>query len=117
MRSRTLRPSIALALAGGAAVAARAAIRRSRRIDFAGLVVLITGGSRGLGLVLAREFGRHGARVVVCARTEGDLARARQDLVQNGVDALAVACDVTRRDESTRSSVGSSRSVGTSTCS
>ena len=93
------RPSIALALAGGIAVAARAAIRRSRRIDFAGLVVLITGGSRGLGLVLAREFGRHGARVVVCARTEDDLARAREDLAQRGVDALAIPCDVTRRTE------------------
>ena len=89
----------ALMVAGGAAIVGRAALRRVRRIDLTGAVVLITGGSRGLGLVLAREFGRHGARVVVCARTEDDLTRARHDLRQRGVDALAVRCDVTRRDE------------------
>src|SRR4051812_18277924 len=52
----------ASALAIGAALAARR-VRASRAIDFAERSVVITGGSRGLGLVLAREFGRHGARI------------------------------------------------------
>src|SRR5437773_4657083 len=37
--------------------------------------VLITGGSRGLGLVLAREFAKRGARVAVCARSAAELER------------------------------------------
>jgi NAD(P)-dependent dehydrogenase (short-subunit alcohol dehydrogenase family) len=94
-----LRPSIAFALAGATALAARAVLRRSRRFDFAGATAIITGGSRGLGLLLARELGSHGARVVICARDSAALARAADDLAQRGIDALAVRCDVTRSEE------------------
>jgi NADPH:quinone reductase-like Zn-dependent oxidoreductase len=48
----------------GALVATRALIRRRREYDLRGKSVLITGGSRGLGLVMAREFASEGARVV-----------------------------------------------------
>ncbi len=37
-------------------------------MDFAGKVVVITGGSRGLGLVLARQFAAEGARIALIAR-------------------------------------------------
>lgn len=92
----------ALAIAGGAAAAAlalRSALRRRRRIAFHGRVVLITGGSRGLGLELARVFGREGARVALLARDEETLARAEHDLRQRGVDVLAIAADVGDRRE------------------
>ncbi len=82
----------------GATAMARATARRRRRIDLAGRVALVTGGSRGLGLVLARELAAQGARVVICARDEAELARARVDLVRRGADAVAIPCDVT--DES-----------------
>ena len=46
--------------------------------DLNGKTILITGGSRGLGLVMAREFAREGARLVLCARDETELQRARR---------------------------------------
>jgi NAD(P)-dependent dehydrogenase (short-subunit alcohol dehydrogenase family) len=80
-------------------IVARSMVRRARRMDLDGATVLVTGGSRGLGLVLAREFGRQGARVAICARDPDALARARADLVGRGVQVVAVVCDVTRREE------------------
>ncbi|WP_017602559.1 SDR family NAD(P)-dependent oxidoreductase [Nocardiopsis alkaliphila] len=60
-----------------------------------GKVVLITGGSRGLGLQLAREFGAQGALVVVCGRGRESLDHAVSELTERGVDAHGVVCDVT----------------------
>jgi NAD(P)-dependent dehydrogenase (short-subunit alcohol dehydrogenase family) len=53
----------------------RSVIRRIGAFDLTGKVVAITGGSRGLGLVLAREFAKHGARLVICARDKQELDR------------------------------------------
>ena len=68
-------------LAAGALTLGAALIRRglraARTIDFRGRTVLITGGSRGLGLLLARELGRRGARVTIAARDRAELERAR----------------------------------------
>jgi NAD(P)-dependent dehydrogenase (short-subunit alcohol dehydrogenase family) len=69
-----------------------------RRFDFRGRSVLVTGGSRGLGLELARELIVDGARVAICARDAEELERARQDLAARGGRALAIQCDVTDRD-------------------
>jgi NAD(P)-dependent dehydrogenase (short-subunit alcohol dehydrogenase family) len=82
---------------GGIALA-RAA-RKRRRIDLAGKVAVVTGGSRGLGLVLARELVRVGARVAICARDQLELARAADQLEALGADLLALTCDVTRPEE------------------
>ena len=79
-------------------IAIRQAVRRSRRMDFNNKVVLITGGSRGLGLVLARDFIREGARVAICARDVDELERARQQLSPEG-QVLAVQCDITDPDD------------------
>jgi NAD(P)-dependent dehydrogenase (short-subunit alcohol dehydrogenase family) len=94
--------SIALAagVAGGLLAARRA---RGRRRDLHGAVALVTGGSRGLGLELARELGRRGARVAICARDVDTLERARRDLEQRGVPALALQCDVTDRERAAAS--------------
>src|SRR4029079_2749173 len=67
--------------------------------DFHGKCVLITGGSRGLGLLVARELGRQGARITLAARDRTELERARDDLAARGVDAHIVRCDVSVRDE------------------
>jgi NAD(P)-dependent dehydrogenase (short-subunit alcohol dehydrogenase family) len=93
-----LRDALKLAAAGaGAYLAARAVYRRLNEYDFAGKVVLITGGSRGLGLVLARGFAAEGARVAICARDQKELERARADLAARGADVFAFPCDVTDR--------------------
>ncbi len=87
------------AITAGAALAAKAAMRKWREYDFDGKTVLITGGSRGLGLVLAREFARRGAKLAICARDEEELARARVDLESRGAEVLTVPCDITNRSE------------------
>jgi NAD(P)-dependent dehydrogenase (short-subunit alcohol dehydrogenase family) len=62
-------------------------------------VVLITGGSRGLGLALAEAFARRGADIVICARNGAqlDLARRRIERISSGTRVLAQVCDVTDR--------------------
>jgi NAD(P)-dependent dehydrogenase (short-subunit alcohol dehydrogenase family) len=62
--------------------------------DLVGSTVVITGGSRGLGFELAREFGERGARLALLARTPDELAFAAARLRDRGVDAITVPCDV-----------------------
>jgi NAD(P)-dependent dehydrogenase (short-subunit alcohol dehydrogenase family) len=57
--------------------------------------VLITGGSRGLGLAMAREMGVRGARLAICGRDADSLERARASLSRIGGEVIAVPCDVT----------------------
>lgn len=78
-------------------LAAREARARAGEADLRGEVALITGGSRGLGLALARELTAQGCSVAICARDEDELTRAKADLEGRGADVMAVACDI--RDE------------------
>ncbi|HYO08625.1 MAG TPA: SDR family oxidoreductase [Tepidisphaeraceae bacterium] len=78
----------------GAYGAARVTARRQRRVSFRGKVVVITGGSRGLGLLLARRFGAEGAKVVIAARELDELIRAREELRLRGVDCASFQCNV-----------------------
>lgn len=71
--------------------------RHSGRLN--GSVALVTGGTRGLGLQVAREFGATGAAVVVCGRNRDNLDRAVADLADRGIDAHGVLCDVTDREQ------------------
>lgn len=84
-------------VAGAAGIAAARRIRR--RSDERGAAALVTGGSRGLGLLIARELARLGYRVAICARDAGELAAAESDLAGRGADILAVRCDVGDRDQ------------------
>jgi NAD(P)-dependent dehydrogenase (short-subunit alcohol dehydrogenase family) len=66
--------------------------------ELAGKVVLITGGSRGLGLALARRFGARGARLVLVSRSPDQLAAAEADLRARGYDAELRVGDVRDAD-------------------
>jgi NAD(P)-dependent dehydrogenase (short-subunit alcohol dehydrogenase family) len=81
-------------LAAGAAGIAVGLRRAFPSFSFTGKTVLVTGASRGLGLVLARELTRQGARVAICARDAAELERARAELEATGAEVLAVTCDV-----------------------
>lgn len=76
-----------------------AALRRRHDYNLRDKVVLITGGSRGLGLALAREFIHREARVVICGRDENTLQRAERDLATQYRQTLAIPCDVTDREQ------------------
>ncbi len=90
MNVRLLLPAGALLL--GAWVTARAI--RTERYSLREKVVLITGGSRGLGLVLARHVCAQGGRVALIARDPDELASAKADLAPRGGAVLTVQCDL-----------------------
>lgn len=62
--------------------------------SFAGVRVAVTGASRGIGLGIARGFARAGARVLLTARGEDDLAAAAAALRDEGGDVQHAALDV-----------------------
>ncbi len=69
-------------------------LRATRAVDFRGKSVIVTGGSRGLGLLIARELGGEGARLTLAARDSDELERARRELAARGIDVATVACDL-----------------------
>ena len=89
----------ALVAGVGTAAAGRKVYRWTHTYDLSGKVVLITGGSRGLGFVLAQELARQGAKVVICGRDVDTLRRAKEELQKRGAEVLAIRCDVGNREE------------------
>jgi len=85
----------------GASLVARQ-LRRLRALDLTDRIVLITGGSRGLGLLMAREVGHRGAHVVIAARDEAELLRAQRDLQAHDIDASIVVADVATEAQAQR---------------
>jgi NAD(P)-dependent dehydrogenase (short-subunit alcohol dehydrogenase family) len=77
-------------------------VQQMREQSLAGQVVLITGGSRGLGLLMAREFAQEGCRLAICARDTQELDAAVEDLERRGAEVLALQCDVSDREQVAR---------------
>ena len=64
-------------------------------LGLAGRRALVTGGSKGLGLAIARELVAEGAHVAICARSEAEVQAAAEDLRAGGTTVHAQAADVT----------------------
>ena len=62
-------------------------------------VIVITGASSGIGLTTARMAARRGARVVLAARSEDELAELTEEIESRGGDAVYVAADVSDRED------------------
>jgi len=64
-----------------------------------GKVVMISGGSKGLGAALARRFADEGARLSLCARGGSDLADMGDTLVEGGAEVLTLAADISKEED------------------
>lgn len=87
---------------GGAAIALQAGrwlVRYRRHFDWRGMRVVVTGGSRGLGLVVARMLVERGANVAICARGKESLGRAADELRQMGGNIIAEPCDLRDQEQ------------------
>jgi NAD(P)-dependent dehydrogenase (short-subunit alcohol dehydrogenase family) len=67
--------------------------------ELQGRVALVTGGSRGLGLQIAKGLGEMGARVAISARKPQELAAAKEELAAQGIDALTVVNDLSKPEQ------------------
>jgi len=64
--------------------------------DLTGKTALVTGGSRGLGLQIAEALGEQGAKIVLSSRKQADLDEAVAHLKSRGVEASAIAADLSQ---------------------
>ena len=68
-------------------------------LDMTGKVAIITGSARGIGNAIARCMGKQGASVVITDLKQEDCDKAAAALATEGIDALSVACDVTKAED------------------
>src|SRR4051794_17163878 len=87
----------ALLLGGYAAM--RGAIALSRRYSFRDRLVVITGASRGLGLLMARRLADEGAYLVLCARDAEELAVVEEELNDRAPFVATYVCDLADPDD------------------
>ena len=66
---------------------------------FAGKVVIVTGSSSGIGEATAREFARHGSKVVLAARSEENLTKIVTQIVSDGSEASFIKTDVSIEED------------------
>src|SRR6202163_2980300 len=69
-----------------------------REPSLSGRLALVTGANRGIGLAIARALAREGCNLIITARDERALAKARIELEKLNVQVLAQSCDVRSPD-------------------
>jgi NAD(P)-dependent dehydrogenase (short-subunit alcohol dehydrogenase family) len=92
-RNFTVSAGIALGMAAGMF------LKRRRSISVRNKTVFVTGGSRGLGLLLAQEFARRGAKIAISARDRSELEKAEALLRTITDQVLILETDMTMREE------------------
>ena len=81
-------------------------------LELDGKVVLITGGSKGIGLACARAFGREGARVAIVSRSPENLDDAKATLAKDGIDVTPIAADLSDGAAAERAVIATEEQVG-----
>jgi len=102
VRAHKTESSLALGLLGAAVVARSAWNARQRQTAMRGKVTVVVGGSRGLGLEIARQFGLAGAHLVLASRNEEELRNAlgklhEEGAIPNGNAAHIVVTDISKK--------------------
>jgi NAD(P)-dependent dehydrogenase (short-subunit alcohol dehydrogenase family) len=80
-------------------IAASMLLRRRKPISLRDRTVFVSGGPRGLGLLLAEEFASRGAKVAISARDRSELERAETQLRSITDQVLTLEVDMTMREE------------------
>lgn len=70
-------------------------------LSLKGKTAIVTGSSRGIGRAIAVAYARAGARVVITSRKADACAAVVEQLRGEGLEAMAVACNISRKDEIT----------------
>ena len=68
-------------------------------MDLQNKVAIVTGASKGIGKAIAHAMGKAGAKVVVSSRKQPDIDAVVEEFKAEGIEALAVACNVGKRDQ------------------
>ncbi len=68
-------------------------------LDFNSKVVLVTGGSRGLGQDVALSFARQGAKVMICGRKQENLDLAVKNFKNEGLEVAARPAHVAKAED------------------
>ncbi|MDP4504170.1 SDR family oxidoreductase [Nonomuraea turcica] len=81
-------------------------------LELDGKIVLVTGGSKGIGLACARAFGKEGARAVIVSRNKDNLSAAQAALAEDGVEVTTFAADLSDGAAAERMVVAAEEQVG-----
>lgn len=82
------------------------------KLGLDGKVVLITGGSKGIGLACARMFAQEGARVAIASRSQDNLERARQQLAKEGIKVITVRADFSQSKDADAAALETEKQLG-----
>jgi Dehydrogenases with different specificities (related to short-chain alcohol dehydrogenases) len=68
-------------------------------VNLSGRVAVVTGGARGIGLEISITLAKHGAHVAIIDKSAEDLEKALEEVEKQGVKALGLTSDATKRDQ------------------